>query len=41
MVMVMMMMKIMMVIEIAMDTLAPVWRVKTTSLHGTLWPNAT
>ena len=40
MVMVMMMMKIMMVIEIAMVTLAPVWRVKTTSLHGALWPNA-
>lgn len=38
--MVMMMKKIMMVTEIVMVTCAPVWRVKTTSLHGALWPNA-
>ena len=25
---------------IAMVTLAPMWKVKTTSLHGALWPNA-
>lgn len=35
-----MMKKMMMVTEIAMVALAPVWRVKTTSLHGALWPNA-
>ena len=35
-----MMKKIMMVTEIAMVSLAPVWRVKATSLHGALWPNA-
>ncbi|MFN8703065.1 MAG: hypothetical protein ACK5X0_13210 [Rhodospirillales bacterium] len=40
MVMVVMMMKIMMVTVIAMVSLAPVWRVKATSLHGALWPNA-
>jgi hypothetical protein len=38
--MVVMVVMIMMVIEIAMAALAPVWRVKTTSLHGALWPNA-
>ena len=32
--------KIMMVSEIARVSLAPVWRVKATSLHGALWPNA-
>jgi len=36
----MVVMMIMMVIEIAMVALAPVWRVKATSLHGALWPNA-
>jgi hypothetical protein len=34
------MMMIMMVIEIAMVARAPVWRVRATSLHGALWPNA-
>jgi hypothetical protein len=33
-------MKIMIFAVIATVTLAPVWRVKTTSLHGALWPNA-
>ena len=32
--------KIVMVSEIAMVSLAPEWRVKATSLHGALWPNA-
>ncbi len=35
-----MMKKIMMVTDIALVTRAPVWRVRTTSLHGALWPNA-
>jgi hypothetical protein len=39
-VMMMMMMKIVMVSEIAKVSLAPVWHVKATSLHGALWPNA-
>jgi hypothetical protein len=33
-------MKMMMVIEIIMVTCASVWLVKTTALHGALWPNA-
>jgi hypothetical protein len=32
--------KIVMVTNIAMVSLAPVWRVRATSLHGALWPNA-
>jgi len=32
--------KIVMVTNIAMVTHAPVWRVRATSLHGALWPNA-
>ena len=36
----MMMKKIMMVTEIAKVSLAPVWHVKATSLHGALWLNA-
>lgn len=40
MVVTMVMIMIMMVTEIVMVTRAPVWRVKTTSLHGALWPNA-
>ena len=39
-VMMLMMKKIMMVTEIAKVSLAPVWHVKATSLHGALWPNA-
>jgi hypothetical protein len=35
-----MMKKMMMVTEIVMVIHAPVRRVKTTSLHGALWPNA-
>jgi len=38
--MVMMMVMFMMVTEIVMVILAPVWHVKTTSLHGAVWPNA-
>jgi hypothetical protein len=38
--MVVTMVMIMMITEIVMVTRAPVWRVKTTSLHGALWPNA-
>lgn len=35
-----MMKKMMMVTEIIMITCASVWLVKTTALHGALWPNA-
>jgi len=38
--MVMMKKMMMMVTEIAKVSLAPVWHVNATSLHGALWPNA-